>query len=165
MKSRIAIGLLLLMGAEATYAQTREEALLREAMNLGATQETRLKEPGEAIRAYIKAGLVKRKPDAAADYVDYRRVEKATTLFGHRLVVLEEEYMTTYIGCCVNPGLGLVVEVAGDTTELDAFLAANKCRKNQPSGPADSMAQAGFTPEPGKTYAYVSCRENDMRAE
>ena len=165
MKPGLIASLLLLVGAATALAQTPEEMLLRDAMSLGAVPETRHIEPGEVIRAYIKAGVVAQKPDSAADYVDYRRFRKPATLFGHKLVVLEEEYMTTYIGCCVDPGIGMVVEVAGDTTELDAFLVTNKCRKDQPSGPVDSMAQAGFKPEAGKSYAYVSCRVNDMKAE
>lgn len=132
-------------------------------MTPGTEEGTRALEPGIAIRAYIKSGHVSRKPDNAADYVDYRRLRKPTALFGHPLLVLEEEYMNQYIGCCVNPGIGMVIEVKGSTEALDAFLAANKCRKNWPSGPEDSLDKAGVKPKPDTTYVSITCRQNDMR--
>ncbi|NJM29738.1 MAG: hypothetical protein HC855_06230 [Rhizobiales bacterium] len=140
-----------------------QENLLRQAMTPTGKEFERALEPGAAIRAYIRSGHVRRKPDDAADYVDYRRLRKPATLFGHPLLVLEEEYMTQYIGCCVNPGIGLVIEVQGSTAALDAFLAANKCRRNWPSGPEDSLDKAGVKPKPDATYVSITCRQNDMR--
>jgi hypothetical protein len=140
-----------------------QETLLRQAMTPSGEELERAVEPGAAIRAYIKSGHVRRKPDSAADYVDYRRLRKPSTLFGHPLMVLEEEYMTKYIGCCVNPGIGMVIEVHGSTEELDAFLTANKCRKNWPSGPEDSLDKAGVTPKQGASYISITCRQNDIR--
>jgi hypothetical protein len=36
----------------------------------------------------------------------------------HELVMIEQEYMTTWIGCCVSPGVGVTVRVNGSTANL-----------------------------------------------
>jgi hypothetical protein len=136
------------------------ETTLRKAMTAGV-DTPRVVDSGVAIRAYINKGFVRRAPDQRADYVDYRRVRKPATLFGHKLVVLEEEYLTEFIGCCVNTGLGVVVEKNGSLAELDAFVNANECTKREPSDAANSLELAGLKPKRGATYVSISCREKD----
>jgi hypothetical protein len=138
------------------------ERVLREAMTPSTNGEERQVDSGVALRAYIKAGLVSRAPDERADYVDYRRLRKPTSLFGHSLVVLEEEYLTTYIGCCVNPGLGMVVQKRGGLGPLDEFLERNKCSKRDADDATYSMQLAGVKPKAGATYVSISCRQRDL---
>jgi hypothetical protein len=77
-------------------------------------------------------------------------------------VVLEEEYLTTFIGCCVNTGLGVVVEKNGSLAELDAFVLANECSKREPSDATYSLKLARIKPKRSATYVSISCRERDL---
>jgi hypothetical protein len=162
---KLLIALMILMSA-GSAAQASEisstEALLRRAMAPGSEAGTRRVDSGVAIRAYIAKGLVRRKPDQRADYVDYRRVRKPAKLFGHKLIVIEEEYLTVFIGCCVNTGIGIVIEQVGSLDELDAFITANRCSKNGIYDPKESMKLAGVKPTANATYVSISCRENDL---
>ncbi len=157
---------MLVTGSASHAAEVSEaETILRKAMMKGSTADQRQLESGTAIRALIKLGFVSRKPEPRADYVDYRQVRKPLTLFGHAVRVIEEEYLVQFIGCCVNTGLGLVIEKAGDISELDAFLKASQCRVNTPSGPEYTMEIVGLKPKPGSTYLEISCREHDFTVD
>jgi hypothetical protein len=89
-------------------------------------------------------------------------VRKSATLFGHKLMVLEEEYLVEFIGCCVNEGLGLVVEKNGSVTELETFAIANECAIKEPSDATYSLKLAGVKPKRGATYISISCKEKDL---
>jgi hypothetical protein len=141
---------------------TALEKTLRQAMIPSGDEGIRIVSSGALIIAYINKGFVARKPDQRADYVDYRRVRKPATLFGHKLVVLEEEYLTEFIGCCVNNGLGIVVEKTGSLAELEAFAIANECAIHEPSDATYSLKLAGVKPKRGATYVSISCKEKDL---
>jgi hypothetical protein len=174
MYQRIAILLSCLLAcltAPLALAETisKQEQLFRKAMVPDSSEEgqrngNRAIDPGKVIRAYIKSGHVRQKPDLAADYVDHRKFKKAATLFGHKLITIEEEYFVKFIGCCVNPGIGAIIEVNGSTAELDAYLAANKCRTDFPRGPEDTLKELKFKTRPGAIYHHVRCRQNDIFA-
>lgn len=84
---------------------------------------------------------------------------------GHTLMVIEEEYMTKYIGCCVSPGVGITVKINGSTKNLEAFAKENGCRLSD-----DEDIQYVFSHTlnsklnfPEGTYASLSCRERDAQ--
>jgi hypothetical protein len=155
--------LALVIGGSAQAATVSSvERVLREAMTPGPTGEERAIDSGAAIRTYIAKGFVSKAPDQRADYVDYRRVRKPASLFGHKLVVLEEEYLTTYIGCCVNPGLGIVVEKKGSLTALTRFVDNNRCAVGDSTEASYSLQLAGVKPKSGATYVSISCREREL---
>jgi hypothetical protein len=143
----------------------KPEELLRRAMSYDAKTKARQLETGTAIRAYIKAGYVKRKPDYSVDYNDLRKVLKPATLFGHKLTVLMEEYMSQYIGCCVSPGIGVVIEQKGDMTELESFLTSNKCSIATTASPEGNFGGLNIPSKPGAAYFEISCRERDIQDE
>ena len=81
---------------------------------------------------------------------------------GHDLMVIEEEYITRYTGCCVNPGIGVTVRAIGDTENLAKFSKENSCSL---SGDINLKAQFDdvaikFKVSRGR-YASLSCRDND----
>ncbi|CEJ11113.1 hypothetical protein BN1110_01399 [bacterium YEK0313] len=119
-------------------------------------------EAGPAIRQFIAAGYVDRRPTRRMDYTDYRVLKRPFQFLGQRLLVIEEEYMTQYIGCCVSEGSGAILRLSGDRSELTAFAAANKCRVSvdQPDIRA-RLAELGLGREPGE-FARLSCRERDI---
>ncbi len=159
MKAVFAILIALAMAPHAGAAEMSDaEKILQGAMTPGTGDNQRKIDSGVAIRALIKHGYLPRKPEPRADYVDYRLLRKPLALFGHPVLVIEEEYLSTYIGCCVNPGIGLIIEKAGNTTKLDAFLSSNKCSANSPLGPEYAMDLVGLKPNSDATYISISCR-------
>lgn len=133
------------------------------AMTLDAHTNERVGDSGEAIQAYIKNGLLGKAPNMRIDYTDYWGLKGHADFMGHTLVVIEEEYMSAYIGCCVSPGIGITVKINQDVADLKEFASINKCS-------LDLMDQSELNAEfeslgiksPGKgRYATLSCRERD----
>jgi len=149
--------------AFAVAADDRElENGLANALRLKPGTTERAGDSGKAIQAYMREGVVNKKPNQRADYTDYYVVKKPASFMGHELVVIEEEYMAKYVGCCVNPGAGVTVKVNGSPKNLEKFADANKCSF------ADNVDVQGelnrfsikATFSKGR-YATLSCREND----
>ena len=119
-------------------------------------------EAGPAIRQFIAAGFVDRRPTRRMDYTDYRVLKRPFQFLGQDLLVIEEEYMTQYVGCCVDEGSGAIFRLSGDRSELTAFAAANRCRLD--TGQSDiraRLAELGLGREQGE-FARLSCRERDI---
>ena len=140
----------------------RLEKLFRNGMKpvMDGKDAKRAADSGDIIRAYIKAGYVKRKPEDRSDYTDTRILRKPATLFGHKLVALTEEYMVEYIGCCVDPGFGAILEVDDKTSEIEAAASANKCEFQ--IGESTDMSQFGLTLTPGHRFATLVCGTRKM---
>lgn len=130
-------------------------------MGINASSGGRL-EAGPAIRQFIAAGYVDRRPTRRMDYTDYRVLKRPFQFLGQSLVVIEEEYMTRYVGCCVSEGSGAIFRLSGDRAELTAFAAANKCRLSlEQSDIRSQLAELGLAREQGE-FARLSCRERDL---
>lgn len=146
-------------------AQATDEALaagLVGAMRLNADRTERLNEPGEAIRAYIKAGYVRLKPELREEYTDYRVVRLPATLFGQALLVIEEEYLTKFIGCCVNEGVGVILRVTADRAPLKVFASANGCSiSDERADIVATLQKLKVKPVDGDLVS-MSCRTRDM---
>ncbi len=136
------------------------EKQLQLSMSLDHNTGKRLGRSATAIKGYIKGGYVSRKPDARWDYTDYRVFRRPATFFGQYIVVVEEEYFDTYIGCCVSPGLGLILERNSDITSLQNFISSNECSLDYPANVDGDLKELGIAPS-GRTFISVSCRERD----
>ncbi len=97
------------------------------AMTYDAKTELRVGDSGKAIQAYIDKGFLPQKPKLRADYVDYWVLNKPIDFMGHKLLLIEDEYMDQYVGCCVNTGVGISVEIKTALTKLKKFAKENKC--------------------------------------
>lgn len=157
--SRLAVLFLSLALLPASAAADAESALIP-AMQYVKARQDRQVEPGVAVRQLVKEGYVALKPERRMDYTDYRIVKKPATFLGHKLVVVEEEYLTKYVGCCVNAGIGAIVQVQGDLSRLAAFAKANACKMREPQHVLEDLRNIGFKPIVGD-YAAISCRERD----
>ena len=124
-------------------------------------QRSERPDPGEAIRAYIAAGYVRAKPKSRQDYTDYRVVRRPAKLFGQELVVIEEEYPSKYIGCCVSPGIGFILRVTGDLAPLKEFASANGCALEQGQDVLERLRSLKVATLSGE-FLQVSCRERDQ---
>jgi|GEM_PF-817887 len=130
----------------------------------GTTQ--RVGTSGKAIAAYMREGYVGKRPDQRADYTDYYLLKKPASFMGHELVLIEEEYITQYIGCCVSPGAGVTVKVRGGTQKLQAFASAQRCTLTDPVDIRQNLREVAIkTRLPKGHYASLSCRERDAERE
>ena len=155
----LAIGLALPALAQSPPADLQRA--LAAGMGLHPSSGGRL-EAGPAIRRFIAAGYVDRRPTRRMDYTDYRVLKRPFQFLGQDLLVIEEEYMTQYVGCCVDEGSGAIFRLSGDRSELTTFAAANKCRLD--TGQSDirsRLAELGLGREQGE-FARLSCRERDI---
>ena len=131
------------------------------AMRLNADRTERLAEPGEAIRAYIKAGYLRLKPEQRDDYTDYRVVQLPAKFFGQELLVIEEEYLSKFIGCCVNEGVGVILRVTADLAPLKEFAAANGCSvRDDRRDTVERLQKLKVKPAEGELVR-LSCRTRD----
>lgn len=140
------------------------EAGLVQALSIKNNGPDRLAKSRPVITAYKQAGILARQADARADYVDFYLLRKPASFMGHKLVLLEEEYMDTYVGCCVSPGMGLVVQVSDSTKSLQDFAEKNACTFKPHADVFDTLKTYGIKNNlPKVDYASLSCRERDAQ--
>jgi len=122
----------------------------------------RQKNIGAVLREFKEQSLIPFRPLIRVDYTDYYRVRSKLRFLGHDLVLLEEEYMTKYAGCCVSEGGGLVVRLQGSTSELAEFAAANRCTLHEYESLEKYQRESNVSFEaPSGRYAELSCRARD----
>lgn len=116
---------------------------------------------GAVIREFKAHGLVPFRPQRV-EYTDFYPLLKRATVFGHDLVLIEEEYLTKFIGCCVNEGGGLVLRINGALDKLENWAEANQCRIEQFRDEKEFLeySRVRFAVPPG-AYARISCRVRD----
>jgi len=116
---------------------------------------------GAVIRKYKAEGFIPFRPKRI-DYRDYYRLTKPAKVLGHELVLLEEEYMTKFIGCCVDEGAGVFVRLSGRATTLESFAKANKCRVETFDTEEEVRKSTGVTFSlPAGSYAALLCHARD----
>ena len=82
---------------------------------------------------------------------------------GHDLKVIEEEYMSADIGCCVNAGLGLSLKIHGSLISLNAFAEENGCNVEENINLYQELTDLGIKVHPmSGRYVRLSCRERDL---
>ncbi|QWP75752.1 hypothetical protein J5226_19395 [Lysobacter sp. K5869] len=136
---------------------------LTEAMRYDRAKGERAAPSGPALQAYIQAGYFDLKPNVRADYTDYRVLKKPAPFMGQSLVLVEEEYMTQYVGCCVDEGVSAVVRVSGSTAAMEKFAKANACTFEPKYDPVEALSDRHLGVSlPAGRYAKLSCHENDV---
>ncbi len=77
-----------------------------------------------------KLGIIKSSPDIIADYNHIYIAKKHIPLLGGFFIALDYEYLDSYIGCCVNPGVAVALQMgkeAADLSTLVQFAQENGC--------------------------------------
>lgn len=160
----ITSSLLGMLSSPSLAADAGLESQLTKALKIKANGPDRQARSGPVILAYQRAGILNKKPDQRADYVDFYLLHKAASFMGHKLVLLEEEYMDNYVGCCVSPGLGLVLQTSGETMPLQDFAEKNACTLTLHADVFDRLKTYGIKHKLAKAdYALLSCRERDAQ--
>lgn len=143
-------------------AQPELENGLIHALQLKKGTTERAGTSGKAIAAYMREGYIGKRPEQRSDYTDYYLLKKKASFMGHELVLIEEEYITQYIGCCVSPGAGVTVKVRGNTRKLQAFASAQRCTLSDPVDIGHALSEVAIKARlPRDHYASLSCRERD----
>ena len=168
-RTRRLLGALLLAASGASALAATDPGLemgLLRALHLKQGTTDRVGTSGKAIAAYAREGYIGKRPDQRFDYTDYYLLKKPASFMGHALVLIEEEYITQYIGCCVSPGVGVTVKVRGSTQKLQAFARAQRCRLTDPVDIRQLLDEVAIkTRLPKDHYASLSCRERDAERE
>lgn len=168
-RTRRLIGALLLAASCAsayTVAYPGLEMGLLHALHLKKGTTDRMGTSGKAIQAYMREGFIGKQPDQRFDYTDYYLLKKPASFMGHELVLIEEEYITQYIGCCVSSGVGVTVKVRGNTQKLQAFARAQRCTLTDPVDIRHALSDVAIKTRVAKGhYASLSCRERDAERE
>ncbi|MFZ6658461.1 hypothetical protein [Undibacterium sp. TJN19] len=165
-KIRLVLALLLAAASHMVLADHDAglEARLTKALQIKKNTEDRMAKSRPVIQAYVQAGLLSKKANERADYVDFYLLQKPASFMGHTLILLEEEYMDTYVGCCVSPGMGLTVRVNGDTTAIKKFADDNACTFTAHDDVLATLKTYGIKNKLAKDdYASLSCRARDAQ--
>lgn len=123
---------------------------------------------GEAIQAYMQAGVVNKKPNLRYDYDDYYLINKPTAFLGQDLFMIQEEYMIKYGGCCVDPGASLFLRLTKANTDqamktLQEFAKKTACTVKEVNI-TELLDYLGLNRSalPGK-YVELSCHFSDTQ--
>ena len=102
-----------------------ESEILLRALTVGPS--AKIVERAEAAVGTLRAkGVLPDEPSLRADYSSYYPTMRPLTVLGTQVLFVEHEYFESFIGCCVDEGLAVVVD-AGDRTQMDAFAQKNRC--------------------------------------
>jgi hypothetical protein len=149
--------------AEASNSDSKLETILTDVLRYDAIKAERVGNSGKAIQAYMRAGIVNKKPNIRVDYTDYYLVKKPISFMGHELFMIEEEYMSKYIGCCVSEGAGITVRLNGDDNALKHFAKNNACSVESKVDMPAQLKYLGLKAKvPMGDYVTLSCRDRDV---
>lgn len=165
---RLIGSLLFAAGSSSTLAAADPglENGLIQALHLKKGSTARVGTSGKAIQAYIREGYIGKHPDQRFDYTDYYLLKKPASFMGHEPVLIEEEYITQYIGCCVSPGAGVTLKVQGSTQKLQAFAIAQRCTLTDPVDIRQALSEVAIQARLPKDHdASLSCRERDAERD
>ncbi len=139
------------------------EHLLASAMTLNDTRDGRKLDSGVAIRALIKNGYVRRKPASRQDYSDYRALQKPFSFMGAKLLVVEEQYMAKYVGCCVNPGIGILLDNFGNSAAIAKLATTQACTYSEDVYDVENMLSAAGLGRRSGRLVYVFCGSANLQ--
>jgi len=108
-------------------------------------------------------GFLAKKPNISrADYNDIYKLKKPYQFMGQNIVLISDEYMSEYVGCCVSEGWGAVFKQTSNLKFIEKFAQTNQC--NIAPIETDSTYY-GFKIRslPKGNYYELSCRERDLR--
>lgn len=77
-----------------------------------------------------KLGVINATPDLIADYNHIYIAKKQVPVLSGTFLALDHEFLDNYIGCCVNPGVAVVLHMekeGADLSAVDQFAKENVC--------------------------------------
>lgn len=152
----------LALSASIEAKTTTQEKKLVISMKLNKVTKARIGDSGQAIKSYITKGYLRKKPNSRFDYTDSWVLKKPASFLGHRLLVIEEEYMGKYVGCCVSPGVGVILKVKGSISTLKKFSRKNGCSLEMGISVRSRLRSLKVGVNKANKYVSMSCRERDI---
>ena len=115
------------------------------------------------LKRMLTQGMIAKKPDISRyDYNDVYRVKKPFTFLGQTTVLVSDEYMSEYVGCCVSEGWGAVFARKGDLKPLQKFAQQNQCSLSEMDKESTDYYRFNLKKLPQANYYALSCRERDL---
>ena len=113
---------------------------------------------------YLKLhGFIAKKPNIKRyDYNDVYNVKKPLSFKGQNVVLLTDEYMSEYVGCCVSEGWGAVIAKTSDLAPLKQFAKKNQCSLSIRDKSNVDYYGSILKKLPKAEYYELSCRERDL---
>lgn len=126
--------------------------------NVQASSETQ-----KALETLKQHNIIKNEPDIVADYNHIYIAIKQLPVLGGVLLALDHEYLENWIGCCVNPGVALILQVKkdmDDTTALASFAKENHCtvKPFEQSFMTKDLKEAAFDHLKKEDILVLSCK-------
>ncbi len=119
----------------------------------------------DSLKMLKKQGVIDEKANVQGDYYHFYFPKKEIVIFGAKLIALDHEYLTDYIGCCVNPGVAVVLKRMDgfNSNEIDVFAKQHSCNINDIEKahlPDLVIKQVGLAND--KAFLFeLSCKQND----
>ncbi len=109
-------------------------------------------------------GFLSKKPQVLRmDYNDVYALKKPLKVLNQQVILLSDEYMSEYVGCCVSEGWGAVIKKQQSLVQLQKFADDNQCSLT-PFSLNENPDYYGFSTKKlskGEYYE-LSCRERDL---
>jgi hypothetical protein len=146
-----------------SQACTADDAsIIKKSLTADTKMEGRLADGDTVVSLLSRSGLFSKKPAERQDYSFFYIPRKPIYVLGAKLISFEHEYLTEYIGCCVNAGNAVILKPSGSISAIEAFAIKNKCRLSVggqiflvPKSAAKSLSN-----EDRKNLVEVSCKDN-----
>jgi cell division septation protein DedD len=81
-----------------------------------------------------------------------------------RVLIVEHEFFETFVGCCVNDGIAVIVDT-GDRAKVDSFAKENHCRTRAPEDaflPPEVLA--AVRRDTSSLAVELSCKYTDLES-
>nr|WP_320166027.1 hypothetical protein [uncultured Methylophaga sp.] len=127
-------------------------------------------ETQKALEMLKQHGIIKNEPDIVADYNHIYIANKQLPVLGGVLLALDHEYLEDWIGCCVNPGVALALQVKkdkDDSSALASFAKENHCKVMplEQSFMTKEVKEAAFDHVKKEDILVLSCKLSDRTHE
>lgn len=111
---------LMISVSSSVFADAAQELVSALKMTPDKIQE----EPGNlGVLKFLKEkGLINIEPDFVADYSHTYYAKSDVLVFGAKLLALDFEYLDRYVGCCVDPGIALVLNIENSQSEYQGVV-------------------------------------------
>ena len=127
-------------------------------------------ETQKALETLKQHDIIKNEPDIVADYNHIYIANKQLPVLGGMLLALDHEYLEDWIGCCVNPGVALALQVKKDkhdSSALVSFARENHCtvKPFEQSFMTKDLKEAAFDHVKKEDVLVLSCKLSDRTYE
>lgn len=127
-------------------------------------------ETQKALETLKQHDIIKNEPDIVADYNHIYIANKQLPVLGGVLLALDHEYLEDWIGCCVNLGVALALQVKKDkhdSSALVSFARENHCtvKPFEQSFMTKDLKEAPFDHLKKEDIWVLSCKLSDRTYE